>query len=92
MTYAEAYRQIVDRVNAGRGDAFTYREQGVLSKWTDPELDDRTAILDKLVLTLQIGKAGKRQPVRKGGETTADDVANAVQQIVEYFKQPVLTH
>jgi hypothetical protein len=84
MTHFEAFRQIVDKVNARRGDRFEYKAMGTVAKW---ELThDIFVKLDALTLRLQLGPTGQKQAVWQNGRPAeAADVDRATQQILDYF-------
>jgi hypothetical protein len=90
MTYFQAARQIVDRVNAQRGDKFRHRNKGTLSQWLTAH--DQYVYLDALTLRLQFGPTGARQPIAANGEATAQDVERATSQILDYFGRTALAH
>ena len=90
MMYFQAARQIVDRVNAQRGDKFKHRNKGTLTQWLTAH--DQYVYLDALTLRLQLGPAGAREPIAPNGEATRDDVERAVQQILGYFGRTELAH
>lgn len=89
MTINEAARRIVERVNANRAADVEFRRMGVLARWTMAEHDDITVILDTLVLSLQVGIAGRRERIYAGGEPTEADVERIAQRITDYFRAPV---
>lgn len=91
MTYFEAFRQIVEKVNARRGDRFEYQNMGTLAKW---ELThDQFVKLDALTLRLQLGPTGQKLSVAQNdAPAEAGDVERASQQILDYFTVPVLVH
>jgi hypothetical protein len=91
MTYFEAFRQIVEKVNARRGDRFEYHNQGTLAKW---ELThDQFVKLDALTLRLQLGPTGQKLPIAENKVPAQPaDVERAAQQILDYFTVPVLAH
>jgi len=88
MTYFEAFRQIVEKVNARRGDRFEYQGMGTLAKW---ELThDIFVKLDALTLRLQLGPTGQKLPVSQNGQPAQPaDVDRTAQQILDYFTAPV---
>ncbi|MEO7038627.1 MAG: hypothetical protein ABI186_01190 [Candidatus Elarobacter sp.] len=93
MTYAEAARRIVERVNASRGSMIEYRNQGVVSKWTMHKKDDIRVVLESLSLTLRVGVAGPRQHIRDDGKPPhTEDIERVTRQILDYFAQPAPTH
>lgn len=93
MTYPEAFRRIVERVNAGRSKTVDYRRLGVVSKWTMHKHDDIRVALEALTFTLRIGIAGKPQHVCDDGTSPqAEDVERVTRQILDYFAQPVPAH
>ncbi len=93
MTYTEAFRRIVEAVNANRSDTVEYQSMGTVSKWTLHEKDDIRAVLESLTLTLRIGIAGRPQHVRDDGKPPQpEDVERVTRQILDYFAQPVPTH
>lgn len=93
MTYAEAFRRIVDGVNAGRGSIVDYRSMGVVSKWTMHKKDDIRAVLESLSLTLRIGIAGLPQRIRDDGKAPQpEDVQRWTRLILDYFAQPAHSH
>ncbi|HZW54176.1 MAG TPA: hypothetical protein VFF00_09075 [Candidatus Elarobacter sp.] len=88
MTYFEAFRQIVEKVNARRGDRFDYRGMGTLARW---ELThDIYVTLDALTLRLQLGPTGQKLPVWENDQPAQPaDVERATKQILDYFTAPV---
>ncbi len=89
----EAFRRIVDGVNARRSDMIDYLSMGTVSKWTLREHDDIRAVLESLTLTVRIGIAGKREHVRDDGKPPqAADVERVTQQILDYFAHPLPDH
>jgi hypothetical protein len=83
MIYSIAARQIVDRVNAQRGDAFQYRFKGTLTKWLSAH--DQYVFLDALTLRVQFGPTGARESIADNREATPEDVERVTQQILGYF-------
>jgi hypothetical protein len=93
MTYTEAYRRIVEAVNARRSDTVEYLSMGTVSKWTMREHDDIRAVLESLTMTLRIGVAGKPQHIRDDGKPPrAEDVERVTRHILDYFAQPLPAH
>ena len=90
MINFQAARQIVDRVNAQRGDKFQYRWKGTLTKWLTAH--DQYVYLDALTLRLQFGPTGSRESIAADREATREDVERAVQQILGYFNRTELAH
>ncbi len=90
MINSIASRQIVDRVNAARGDKFEYRWKGTLTQWLSAH--DEYVYLDALTCRLQLGPLGPRQLVAASGEAQPEDVERATQQILAYFDQMALAH
>lgn len=84
MTHFEAFRRIVENVNARRGDRFEYHATGTLVKW---ELThDIFVKLDALTLRLQLGPTGQKQAIWQNGRPAeAEDVERATKQILDYF-------
>lgn len=84
MTHFEAFRRIVEKVNARRGDRFEYKPMGTLVRW---ELThDIFVKLDALTLRLQLGPTGQKQAIWQNGRPAEqEDVDRAAQQILDYF-------
>ena len=91
MTYFKAFRHIVDRVNASRGDRFEYKPMGTLVKWEFTH--DTWVRLDALTLRMQLGPTGKNLSIAETGrEAQPADVERVAQEILEYFTGPALEH
>lgn len=89
MTYAEAFRQIVEQVNASRNGTCDYKDMGTLAKWTKYDADDESITLDSLVLTMKVGVAGKKQRIRDDGNPPdAEDVKRVTRNVLDYFGHP----
>lgn len=86
MTYSEAFRQIVERVNASRNGTCYYRDMGTVAKWTKYDEDDESIVLDSLVLSMKVGVGGKKQRIREDGNAPdAEDVKRVTRQVLDYF-------
>jgi hypothetical protein len=90
MIYSTAYRRILDRVNAQRGDNFKYRNKGTLAHWMSAH--DRFVYLDGLTLRVQFGPLGAKQLVAANGEAQPADIERTTQQILDYFGRTALEH
>lgn len=90
MINSIAARQIVDRVNAQRGDAFKYKFKGVLTQWVTTH--DQYVFLDALTLRVQFGPTGARDSIAADREATREDVERVTQQILGYFGRAELKH
>ena len=90
MIYSQAYRRIIDRVNAQRGDQFKYRNKGTLAHWMSSH--DQYVYLDGLTLRVQFGPLGAKQLVAGNGEAQPADVERITQQILDYFGRTALEH
>lgn len=89
MTYFKAFRHIVDRVNASRGDRFEYKPMGTLVKWEFTH--DTWVRLDALTLRLQLGPTGANKSIAEAGmEAQPADVERAANTILEYFSGPAV--
>lgn len=86
MTNAEAFRQIVQGVNASRNGTSTFRDMGAVAKWTRHHADDEQIILDSLVLTMKVGKGSPRERIRDDGKPAdAADVQRVTRQVLDYI-------
>ncbi len=84
MIHTEAFRQIVDRVNAKRPEGVQYRNMGTLAKWSVTH--DRYVCLDSLALRMQLGAGGTREKVCTNGvPAEREDVERATREIVDYL-------
>ncbi len=93
MTNTEAYRQIVENVNAGRDQATKYRDMGTRAKWSRSGHDDKQIVLESIGLTLETGPVSKRQAAREDGKPPdSGDVTRVSQQILSYFAAPAKVH
>lgn len=86
MTNAEAFRQIVQGVNASRNGTCSYRDMGTVAKWTKHHADDEHIVLDSLVLTMVVGKGTPRRRIRDDGKPAdAADVQRVTREVLDYF-------
>jgi hypothetical protein len=93
MTHAEAFRQIVDKVNSRRDRAYDYRNMGTVATWSKHDKRDDSVVLDSVVMTLKTGAIGAPQRVREDGKPPdSDDVRRIAEQIVSHFDQPAKAH
>jgi len=90
MIHSIAYRKIIDRVNAQRGEGFRYRNKGTLSQWLSQH--DQYVFLDGLTLRVQFGPKGAKQLVAANGEAQPPDIERTTQQILDYFGRTPLEH
>ena len=90
MIHSIAYRKIIDRVNAQRGEGFRYRNKGTLSQWLSQH--DQYVFLDGLTLRVQFGPRGAKQLVAANGEAQPVDIERTTQQILDYFGRTPLEH
>ena len=86
MTNAEAFRQIVQGVNASRNGTSSFRDMGTVAKWTRHHADDEQIVLDGLVLTKKVGRFGPREHIREDGKPAdAADVQRVTRQVLDYI-------
>ena len=90
MINSIAYRRIIDRVNAQRGEQFKYRNKGTLAHWMSSH--DQFVYLDGLTLRVQFGPLGAKQLVAADGEAQPADIERLTQQIFDYFGRTALEH